>query len=332
MSSLNITINQINQAAAYSVLILSILSVVPGGIGLIFNVLVFIRPTLRREPCVIYFFASTCFSLFVVLIVQPVRVLAATFNIDIANLHVVICKPHWFFVFGLRAVSSWLIVMACIDRFFHSSSNAHLRRLSSVKKAKLTVAIISVFVLVLYIPLIIFYEINMVKDRYGGITPSCKINNEIFRIFFGFWNMIVYSLCPCFLMLFFGLLTMRNIHQHRLIIRTETEHNRLVRKTNTQLLRMLSAQVLVTIIATFPLSIFHMYSSFTSNIPKDTLRIAQENLFARITGIIPYFAHSTTFYLYTLTGTVFRREFYQIMRFCYHPNRRIAVANTPMTT
>jgi hypothetical protein len=76
--------------------------------------------------------------------------------------------------------------------------------------------------------------------------------------------------------------------------------------------------VCVIIIFTLPVSIIQLYTSFTSTIVKDTLRIAEENVASRLFGTIPYFAHSSTFYLYTLTGTVFRKEFLKIFRHCYH--------------
>ncbi|CAF4453353.1 unnamed protein product, partial [Adineta steineri] len=51
MSSINVTINQINTTTTVIVMVLSFLSFVFGAIGLTLNILVFRRPGLRREPC-----------------------------------------------------------------------------------------------------------------------------------------------------------------------------------------------------------------------------------------------------------------------------------------
>ncbi len=137
------------------------------------------------------------------------------------------------------------------------------------------------------------------------------------------WNYQYYNsyFLPSFLMLLFGLLTLNNLRQRRQIVPRASQGNQVVRRTDTQLLRMLTAQVLVIIICTLPFSIYRLYSTFTANLVKDTLRIAQENLAFQIVGAMTYFAHSSSFYLYTLTGTIFRKELIKITRRYWHPNR-----------
>lgn len=81
-----------------------------------------------------------------------------------------------------------------------------------------------------------------------------------------------------------------------------------------QLSRMLIIQVFVIAFSTLPFSIYRLYGAFTLNLTKNTLRLAQENFAFQIANTMTYFAHSTSFYLYTLTGTIFRKEFLQILR------------------
>ncbi|CAF4438028.1 unnamed protein product, partial [Adineta steineri] len=82
MSSINTTIDQINAASAGMVVFLSVINFVPGLIGVVFNLIVFTRPTLRQEPCSLYFFASTCLDLYVILVVIPVRIVSNGYNLD----------------------------------------------------------------------------------------------------------------------------------------------------------------------------------------------------------------------------------------------------------
>ncbi|CAF0850270.1 unnamed protein product [Adineta steineri] len=324
MSFVNVTIDELNDASSKTILILSLFSIIPGGIGLIFNILVFSRPSMCREPCAAYFFWSTCFSLIYVLILQPVRVLAVSFNIDQANYNLGICKIEFFVFYITRSASSWFIVIACIDRFLHSSANAHFRQMSSLKIAKIVILITSIVIILLHSHMLVYYEISYSSDQFGNIIPACFGRKGIYRTFIGFWNLALYSFCPSILMLFFGLLTLKNLHQHRLVIPVNFETNRQVRRTDTQLLRMLIAQVLVIFICTLPISIIQLYSSFTLNVVKNTLRLAQENLAARIASELTYFAHSSTFYLYTLTGTIFRKELSKIIRqYCRFNHNRL---------
>ncbi|CAF1518989.1 unnamed protein product [Adineta steineri] len=323
MSSTNTTINQLNTAAATIVLVLAFINFTLGAFGLIFNVLIFTRRSLRREPCSLYFFWSSCFDLFVVYVMMPLRTLASSFNLDIANYNLWICKIEYFANYTTRAITCWLIVFACLDRFFHSSTNANIRRMSSLKTTKRAILIIIVTIMLLYSHMLVYFEITNVPDRFGNIVPICNAQKGIYRTFLSFWYMALYSLCPSLLMLLFGILTLNNLRQHRQIVPTTSGTNQIVRRTDNQLLRMLIAQVLMIIIATLPYSIYQLYTAFTSNVVKDILRIAQENLAARITGPLINFAHTTSFYLYTLTGTVFRKELRKIMQQCRYPNRRL---------
>ncbi|CAF0831001.1 unnamed protein product [Adineta ricciae] len=145
-STVNIRAMQLNQAASLSVLVLSLISVIPGGIGLIFNILIFTQLVSRNEAYVVYFFSSTCYNIFIVLIMQPLCVVAASSNLDLANYNLGICQIQWYALYGTRAIASWLIVLACLDRFFHSSSNTYVRQLSSLKSAKVTVIISSMII------------------------------------------------------------------------------------------------------------------------------------------------------------------------------------------
>jgi hypothetical protein len=329
MSSVNDTnsqlINQLNQATSLIVLVLSSISVIPGGIGLIFSILIFTRAPLRSEPCTVYFFWSTCFSMIAVFVIQPMRVVAVSFNLDVANYNIGICKTQVFTLYVARSTASWLIVLACIDRFFHSSASVRIRRMSSLKTARMATGIASIVIFLVHTHMIVLYELYNGLDRFGNITPLCNPQKDIYAAFIPFWNITFYTFCPAFLMLVFGLLTLKNLRRHRLVTPVTTETNRITRRTDTQLLRMLAAQVLVFIICTLPVSIYQLYVYFTSYVVRDTLRIAQENVASRTLGMIPYFAHSSTFYLYTLTGTVFRKEFFKIISRCWHLNRTIFV-------
>lgn len=324
MSSIDVKINEINAAATTINVVVSSINFVLGAVGLVFNVLVFTRPPLRREPCSLYFFSSTCFNLFVIFVVIPVRILSGGFNIDMANYNLGICKIEFFAFYVTRTIPCWLIASACLDRYLHSSPRAHIRRLSSLKTAKLIIGIISVGITILYSHMIVYYEISNASNQFGNIALACNGQKGIYRTLIAFWYMILYSLCPSLLMFLFGCLTLNNLHQHhRRIVPRTLVINRIARRTEIQLLRMLAGQVLMIFITTLPFLVYRVYASFTASMAKDTLRIAQENLAFQCVGVMTYFAHSSSFYLYTLTGTVFRKEFFKIVSRCWAPTRNL---------
>lgn len=144
MLSNDVILNQINTAALAVSLGLSFFNFVLGAVGLTCNIFVFTRPTLRRQPCSLYFFSSTCYNFYVILVVIPVRIVSNNFNIDLANYNLGCCKFETFSFYTTRTISCWLIASASIDRFLHSSRNASIRQLSSLKTAKLIIGIISI--------------------------------------------------------------------------------------------------------------------------------------------------------------------------------------------
>jgi hypothetical protein len=315
MSSTDVTINQLNQAASTIFIAVSIINFALGGVGLILNILVFSRSALRREPCSFYFLSSTYYDLFVIFLILPVRILSNSYNINPANYNLGLCKVENFAFYVTRVIPIWLIVMACIDRYLHSSSNERIRRMSSLKSAKISTGIITIIVLISYYHMLVYYEIINMSNQFGSITPQCNSQKGIYRTFLGFWHMVVSSLFPSFLMLLFGCLTLKNVRQRRQLVQRAGE-NRATRRTDSQLLRMLAAQVLVIIISTLPFCIDQLYISFTSSFTKSTLKIAQDNLAGQITAIVTYFAYSSSFYLYTLSGTIFRKEVGKIFGHC----------------
>jgi hypothetical protein len=323
MSSTDVTIAQLNAATVISIVALSLINFVLGAVGLTFNMLVFSRPSLRKEPCSLYFFSSTCFDLFVIFVVMPVRMFSNGFNMDLANYNLGLCKVEYFAFRAGRTIPCWLTVLACLDRYLHSSTRAHIRRISSFKTAKRAIGITSVAIILLYSHTLAYYEITNVSNQFNNSVPSCNGQKGTYRTFSSFWYLTLYSLCPSFLMLLFGALALRNIRQHRRVTINPSQINQTARRTDTQLGRMLIAQVLVIIISTLPFSVYQLYSSFTANLTKNSLQIAQQSLASGVANALTYFAHSSGFYLYTLTGTIFRKEFFKIIGRCLHLSRNI---------
>jgi hypothetical protein len=77
--------------------------------------------------------------------------------------------------------------------------------------------------------MLVYYEIANVTNQFGSIIPQCNPQNGIYRTFLGFWHMVVASLFPSFLMLVFGLLTLKNVRQ----LVQRVGENRAIRRTDT---------------------------------------------------------------------------------------------------
>jgi hypothetical protein len=73
-------------------------------------------------------------------------------------------------------------------------------------------------------------------------------------------------------------------------------------------LKMLLIQVITILLTIIPFIVYRLRASFTSNYVKTQYEIAQDNLFLQTATVISLISHSISFYLFTLSGAIFRHE------------------------
>ena len=138
MSSSAGTIDQLNRAYIPITFVLGLLSLLPGSIGVVLNIIIFTRPALRRQPSSRYFLASSCHSFILLIIILPLRLWIYATDFDPANLSQLSCKVEHFFWNSTRPQPDWMIVLACIYRYAISLPSVRWRRrLSSPKTANI---------------------------------------------------------------------------------------------------------------------------------------------------------------------------------------------------
>lgn len=178
---------------------------------------------------------------------------------------------------------SWLIVLASIDRFVCSSTSATIRALSNIRIANRIISIAIVLGLIAYVHVAIFFDIGILSTTQKSICYPLAPPGT-YRIFLSFFNLFYFGLLPPFCMLLFGVLAIKNIERSRRML-TDTNMNR---KTNRQLHRMLFCQVLVYCVTGVAFSI----------------------------GMISNFGPNFSFYIFTLSSELFRKEFKKLFCSC----------------
>lgn len=317
MSSLALSVEQLNTAASQVTLLISVVCIVLGSVGLLLNLAIFTRRSLRSNSCSIYFFWATCVNIFIVFVILPFRILVGTFNIDPTVYNEPLCKIQVYIFSIARASSLWFISLACIDRYLSSSSKATVRAFSSVKFARRFIGICALLLSIVYIHYLIYFEIGLAPDQFGRLTPTCVARRGPYRTFAPLWNLVWYALLPSCLMFFFGFLTMANIRQTGRQIAPQNDQRQLKRnRINTQLLKMLFIQVVSIMLTILPFIVYRLRASLTSNSIKSQYEVAQDNFFLQVATVISLISHSISCYLFTLSSTIFRRELIQILSKC----------------
>ena len=291
-----------------------------GTIGHLLNIIVFLQPGLRLNPCVLYFLSSSISSLGILLIGLPSRIISGWTSTDPSSTISWFCKLRIFLLYSFRTTSVWLLVFATIDRWFSSSAKIERRRLSSNKIVyKITVAICTLS-FILWTESIFCYDANTANNplKCYGKTFVCRVFNDL-----------VYAsstvVIPSLFMLIFGLLTIHNINRsYRAIqplvatitnvsrVSRRTKRNKIRRKERS-LTRMLLLQVIILTLCSIPQAIQQFYLTSTIEVEKTLLRLAIENCIVNFNLSLTYIGNGISFYLYTLNGKIFRRTLIHII-------------------
>ncbi|CAF0953639.1 unnamed protein product [Adineta steineri] len=309
-----------------------------GIIGHSLNIYVFTRPTLRSNPCTRYFFAATISGIliiptnFMLRLLQMIYPAYNPFGYSTAS-----CKILSFIVICARAFPCWFIALASIDRFLCSSTSATVRAWSSRRVATRAILVVTIILplFYLYVP-IIFQNIQTVT--------KCPAAQTTFPLFNGIWNLLIFSLGPSTVMLVFGLLTIRHVqrsgkrivpqniqvqNQTESITPAQQEQLKRQKTTDRQLLQMMLVQCVYFSLLSTPISVLYIYTALRINVVSDALQLAKDALFTNITGLLSATSGCTSFYVFTLSSRLFRRELMQLFK-CRRPtNQTIATGSGP---
>jgi hypothetical protein len=168
----------------------------------------------------------------------------------------------------------------------------------------------------IYVPIEFVLKPTVVKcPVYQGDNP----------IFIGIWNLLIFSLGPSTVMLFFGSLTIRHVQQSigrlapqniQTLNQTEPRHREQLQRrktTDRQLIQMMIVQCVYFSLLSTPISINWIYISLRPAVIPNARQNAIDNYVSSIVGTLSLTGACTSFYLFTLSSQLFRHE---LMHLC----------------
>ena len=161
MDSLSILTSATTQFNRYTPMPVFIL----GLIGNSFNILIFTRRSLIKNPCTIYLLSASCMNISILIFGLLTRSLMDGFGIDVIGNSLILCRLRYLFLHPSYTLSSWFLVLASIDRFCLSSRHARLRKFSHLTMAKRTIIIASFICLLMYIHILGLFQIEPINIR-----------------------------------------------------------------------------------------------------------------------------------------------------------------------
>jgi hypothetical protein len=271
-----------------------------GIIGNSLNIAVLTRPVLYNHACSRYFLALACNNLFFTSMILIYRLLADGYQHNVTTSSLLACKLVIYFHQTSIPLSAYFIVLASIDRYCASSTNAHLRKFSNVKVTRWSILVVIILIMLFHMNTAILIDLRATD------TFECHIRADtLYKQVYSIMQIAFYAIVAPGLMALFGIMTIYNTKRVHVIPTAMSRH----RRTENQLAGMLFLQVGTYIVLTIPASVAYLILVFPN-----TIQTTSAFYFARMTSqIFLYFSFATSFFLYLVSARTYRQELIQLV-------------------
>jgi hypothetical protein len=279
--------------------------------GNLLSCLIFLQPALRSNPCTVCFLAASLSNLvFLTTLLSPMLD-AWNKAFNLMSTISAICKLSMFIILIARTLALWFIVLATIDRYLASSLEINRRRMRNLKQTYRWIIITCIVAVLIWTETVYCFDANSI-----GTPIQCYTKSENCRLYNDITLALITITIPSIMMLIFGFLTIANIGQSkRMIHPTNTNvivSDRRHRRTEHNLTRMLLTQVFLVVILNLPLALHIIYLTITFYQPKTPVQGTVDGLVFNTLLLFPFISSSISFFLYTLSGSVFRQTLVQL--------------------
>jgi len=270
-----------------------------GIIANIINIRVLCSRVLRSSPCTYYFLAYSVFSIIYTSLICPTQFLRG-FHIDWANGKIG-CKIHSYALFVFPFQGNIMLILASFDRYCSSLQSLRFHSRSTIRTARKIIAIGTILSAIYMSPMFVIYNWNDVSNK-------CVHESSTIIFTYIFSQVFLYYILTPILMFILGLLTIHNIRQQSTRTGPLTAFIR-GRRTEGQLARMLILQVSVHLILVLPFGVIYTINSFVPSTRTPVMKAIRYILV--IWQQCDYFV---SFFLYVLSGNVYRQELIRILK------------------
>jgi hypothetical protein len=275
--------------------------IILGIIGNSINIVVLTRSVLLKHACSYYFLALALNNLFVSIVVITTDFLSIGYEIDLSTISLFACKILRYASNTSALLSTSFIILASIDRYCASSSNANRRKFNNIKFARWAIVFVICLFGLLYINSLILFDLRK-DNKLQCYIPSDTIYKEIYIII----QVSIFAIiAPC-LMTLFGILTIYNTKQLR-VLPTETTR---YRRTENQLAAMLLIQVGTYVLRNLPICVIYVMRI----LPYTFVDKTEFSFASIIFRMLNYLSYTTNFFLYVFSSRLYREELSRFMK------------------
>ena len=279
-----------------------------GNIGNACNM--FVLSKHRQSVCSMYLLSASVMNIFFLTFIISFSVYI--YDHDDPTVHSpTLCKLRTYFPHVWGQMGRYCVVLASIDRFAMTSTNASLRALSRPIVARW---ILSASTAILHVLGAFALVMTTVQNGRCG-------QFGVYLLWYNVYSIATIAIIPLGLTTIFGSLAYLNRKRFHLRVRPlGNDHD--VRREPTalhrrdrELLKMVLAEVSVHFVTNllYPVIIIEVVATSYMNAEKSSLRLQIENFILLIARILFYTSNAASFYIFCTVSGNFRREFKQIL-------------------
>ncbi|UJR07996.1 hypothetical protein I4U23_012275 [Adineta vaga] len=280
-----------------------------GIIGNSLNFIIFLnRSQLNKIPTSIFLLTSYSGS-FMTLItgLLPQLVYRLTRINPLVN-YLTLCKLRWFLGVGTATIAIHSLCFAAFQQYLVTTNSIRCHQFITRRRAIILCIFIYFYCAISVSPNLFYY--THVKNAINQTT--CDVTNPIVSSYNAYNALIFYTLIPMSILSLFSILILRNIRKC-LIRRPSLEQS---------VTSMLLAQIIIVLIATVAFCIRRIYIFYTTDLRKDSIRIAQDDIITNVSTLFGFSIHGFTFFIYLIISNAFRNNIFSL----FFPRRhRIAI-------
>lgn len=281
--------------------------VVFGNLGNLMLIGILFQKRRRMNSCSIYLLvASVCGLIITNWAIIPL--VYALDHVDPLSLSLILCRIRGYIIHTSTMCFRYTIVLACADRYAMCSSKISIRNFCRPRIAYYMITFLIIFWAIVSIHLLIFESIENGRCGVYGL----------YGVIYSIYSFVFFGTIPTSSMVIFGSLLMIKLRQLR--TRVQPFHDNIyVRRIDTNLGRVILAEVIVSVFCTFTHPLMTFYLTLTNDtVPnKSSDRLKIESFINFITmSLLLYLNYSTMFYIYFMTSKSFRNSVKQLIGKC----------------
>ncbi|KAL8600202.1 hypothetical protein ACOMHN_062492 [Nucella lapillus] len=236
-------------------------------------------------------------------------------NVDVRNVHALICKLHKWLMYSVATTSAWLVTCVTVQRTMAVLWPHRMRMVWTVRRTWIVIISLAFTAFTYHSHLLQGLRIS----RENKCDSGPGVYEYFYRNVFMWVDLCVSNIFPCVCLFTCDIILSLRLFKATSVTSMATHAISNVQSTHSNARRKIASRTTVMVLAlsctflvlTVPVYVFYViwYKDVHIHITKTPDMLARMKLASTVTHLLWYTNSAVNFFLYCLTGTKYRKEF-----------------------